>query len=93
MKKAQGNPNGLHLPEIEVTIRAASYDVAVICFWQLEDQPATFDLAVGVSSEAEVAVLVELLQESIKALKSASWYSLDVLDSEEPDKTEDPIST
>lgn len=66
----------VRLPDIEVIVRAAAYDVAVLAFYQDEDNENQFDVLTGIADEAEVSVVVATLQEAIKALHAARWRAM-----------------
>lgn len=73
-------PNGLQLPDIEVLVRAAAWDVAVISFWKGETSDDPFDILCGVAGATEAALVVTALQQAIEALRSAHWQPVSSVD-------------
>lgn len=81
----------VRLPDVEIIVRCAAYDVAVLAFYQREGTDLSFDVLTGIASEAEVSVVVTLLQDAIKALHVANWEPLSTFDDANGHGTEPPF--
>lgn len=71
--------NVVRLPDVEILIGAASFEVAAICFYAREDVHQGYDVAIAVTSKNEVSVIRSVLQDALTALSSVDWKSLDEL--------------
>lgn len=66
----------IQLPDVEIIVRAASFDVAVIAFFRREDMFEGYDVVSGISSTKDVGAICTALQDAIKSLSSHSWKSV-----------------
>jgi len=70
----------VRLPEVEVVIKAAAFDVSVISFFAGRTLHDDFEIVACVEDVANVPRVVEILEECIKVLRVGGWESLDELD-------------
>jgi len=80
----------VRIPDVEVLIGAAGYDVAVFCFYKREDVHQGYDVVCALPASNESAVVKQILQDAITALNTANWYTLDELDPPDADREEEP---
>lgn len=82
--------NEMVIPDVEVVVRAGSFDTAIIAFFRREDIHQGYEVVCGVGSQNEVASVCALLQDAITALRSSSWHSVDELDAFEDAPMDEP---
>jgi len=82
--------NDLRIPDIEIVVRAASSDVAVICFWAPLEPHGDWEAVSGITDEHDVVHIRACLQAAIQQINAARWVSLDVLDDDETTEIQDP---
>lgn len=80
----------LRIPDIEIVVRAASSDVAVICFWEPTEVHGDWECMSAVTDGRDVVHIRACLQAAIQNLNAAHWVSLDVLDHDEDAEIQDP---
>lgn len=66
----------VQLPDVEVIVHAAGFDVAVFAFFRREDMFQGFDVVAGITQHTEVGAVRVALQECIKALSTHSWHTI-----------------
>jgi len=69
----------VRLPDIEVIVRCADWDVAVIAFWGDKDIHKGFHVVTGIDERSNTANVVAALREAIAAIERSDWHSLDEL--------------
>lgn len=80
----------LRIPDIEIVVRAASSDVAVVSFFTGDSPHSDWEVICGITEQSDIVHIRAALQAAIQAINAASWVSLDVLDVAEDAETQDP---
>jgi len=81
---------GIRIPDVEVIIGAADYDVAHICFYGKDGIHQGYDVIAHINRACSRAVIRKLLQDAITAISTEEWYDVDEL-RVDPDKTAPPF--
>lgn len=71
--------NEVRIPDIEVIINAAAWEVAIISFYARKDIHQGFEVLAGVTSRNEIASIRAILQSAIEALSTDDWVTVDEL--------------
>lgn len=69
----------VRIPDIEVVVGGADFDVACFCFYGREDIHQGYDIAAAVSDKDARAVVRQILQDCLTALNNATWVPRDVV--------------
>lgn len=80
----------VRIPDIEVIVGAGSDEVALFCFYQRDDIHQGYDVVAGVSHKDARAVVRAILLDSIKALDTEDWHTMDELREDAAPKTDEP---
>jgi len=69
----------LRIPDIEILIGAAGYDVASFSFYRRDDIHQGYDVVCAMPGRDAAAPIRKILQDAIKAINTADWHDVDVL--------------
>jgi len=81
---------GIRIPDVEVLIGAADYDVAHICFYSKDGIHQGYSVISHINRTCSRAVIRKILQDAIAAISTEDWYDVDELLVDPDIKTEDP---
>jgi len=70
----------VRLPDVEIIVRAASSDVAVICFFAGETPHEEWEVVAGINDHNDAVHIRAALQAAIRSLDATDWRTVDELD-------------
>jgi hypothetical protein len=82
--------DALRIPDIEIVVRAATSDVAVICFWEPTEIHGDWECCAAITDKHDVVHIRACLQAAIQQINSSLWVSLDVLGDDETEEIQEP---
>jgi len=80
----------VRIPDVEILIGAAGSDVAIFCFYGREDIHQGYEVVCAIGGKVERPAIRQILQDALKALDTADWYTVDELHSELNQATNEP---
>jgi len=69
----------IRIPDIEVVVGCASDQVATFAFYLLADVHQGYDVVCALADQDAKSVIRQILQDALKALDNANWFTLDDL--------------
>lgn len=69
----------VRIPDVEVIIGSADYDVAHICFYSKDGIHQGYDVVCHINRACSRAAISTLLQDALKAIRTEDWYDVDEL--------------
>lgn len=80
----------LRIPDVEIIIGSAGYDVAVFAFYKREDIHHGYEVVGCLAGKDAAAVIRKILQDAITTINTADWHDVDVLRENAAEEVEEP---
>lgn len=80
----------LRIPDVEIIVGASSSDVAHFCFYRRAEIHEGYDVVCYIHGASARAVVSQILQDALTALRGSQWYDVDELRSLVDPEVEDP---
>jgi len=80
----------IRIPDIEIIVGAAGNDVAVFCFYKRTDIHQGYEVISAVADKNSLPVVRALLRDTLTALDTSDWSTLDELHTDTAEETTEP---